>query len=116
MRKALTVSTLVLLALFLATPVMAQGGIIHVVARGDNLTRIAARYGTTPRAVASANRLTNLNHVWIGQRLTIPTRGNSSGTPASGVHIVQRGDNLARIAARYGTPYVRLPRRTASGT
>ena len=103
MRKALTVSALVLLALSLATPALAQGGIIHVVQRGENLFRIALRYGTTPQALAAANRLTNANHVWVGQRLTIPTQSSSSGSSASGAHVVQRGENLARIAARYGT-------------
>ena len=103
MRRAFIVSTLVVLALCLATPAMAQGGIIHIVQRGENLTRIALRYGTTPQAVASANRLANLNHVWVGQRLTIPTGGTSSGSSMSGVYVVLRGDTLARIAARYGT-------------
>jgi len=103
MRKAIVASVLVVLILSLASPVMAQGGIIHVVQRGENLTRIAIRYGTTPQAVASANSIWNLNHVWVGQRLTIPSGGSSSGSSMSGVYVVQRGDTLARIAARYGT-------------
>ena len=103
MRKAIIASVLVILALTLASPVMAQGGIIHVVQRGENLTRIAARYGTTAHAVASANGLVNRNFVWVGQRLAIPAGGSSSAPSVSGVYVVQPGDTLARIAARHGT-------------
>jgi LysM repeat protein len=102
MRKRLIVSILVVMALSLACPAMAQGSVIHVVQRGENLTRIAARYRTTPQAIAAANGLANLNFVWVGQRLRIPS--GSSGAPSySATYVVQRGDTLARIAARHGT-------------
>lgn len=103
MRKAIVVTTLVIVAFSLAAPALAEGAIVHVVRRGENLTRIAARYGTTAQALARANGLSNLNFVWVGQRLTIPS-GGSSGSPSySGTYIVRRGDTLARIAARHRT-------------
>lgn len=43
----------------------------HVVRYGDNLTRIAARYGTTVWAIAQANGIWNPNLIYLGQTLYI---------------------------------------------
>ncbi|MDY7080801.1 MAG: LysM peptidoglycan-binding domain-containing protein [Chloroflexota bacterium] len=104
MRKLLIFGITLVLILTLATPVLAQGSSIHVVQRGENLFRIALRYGVTVNALATANGLSNTSRIYVGQRLVIPT-GGSSGSPgssSSGTHIVQRGENLFRIALRYG--------------
>ncbi len=45
---------------------------IYVVKAGDTLYSIAARYRTTAWAIAQANGLYDLNHIFIGQRLVIP--------------------------------------------
>jgi LysM repeat protein len=44
----------------------------HVVARGETLTSIAARYGVTVGALAAANGITDPNTIYAGQRLVIP--------------------------------------------
>lgn len=44
------------------------------VSRGENLTAIARRYGTTIAAVQGANSLGRRTVIRIGQRLRIPTR------------------------------------------
>ena len=87
-----------------------QQGIVHVVRRGETLTGIAARYGTTVSALVQANNIRNPNWIYVGQRLTIPgTDGNGDddgddgGDTPTGVHIVRRGETLSRIAHRYGT-------------
>lgn len=79
-----------------------QGG-IHIVQAGETLSQIASRYGLTTAALAQANGISNPNFVYAGQRLTIPG-GNSGGggSAAGGMHIVQAGENLSTIAARYG--------------
>jgi LysM repeat protein len=56
-------------------------GSIHVVQRGDTLSAIALRYGTTVAALMAANRLANPNFIYVGQRLTIPS-GVATPTPA----------------------------------
>lgn len=45
----------------------------HVVGRGENLTSIARRYGTTVKALTGANGLDRPNRVRRGQRLLVPT-------------------------------------------
>lgn len=95
-----------------------QGG-VHVVQRGENLTMIAARYGTTVDAIAQANGISNPNFIWVGQKLVIPGGGAAapaapaappaaappatSGSSTDGVyyHVVQPGENWRSIARRY---------------
>jgi LysM repeat protein len=46
---------------------------VHVVLYGETLFRIALRYGLTTQALAQANGITNVNLIYAGQRLIIPT-------------------------------------------
>jgi LysM repeat protein len=86
-----------------------SGGGVHVVQRGQTLSSIALRYGTTVSALVRANGLRNANFIYVGQRLIIPGGGGGSSrgggsVPSGGtVHVVQRGQTLASIALRYGT-------------
>ena len=76
----------------------------HRVQRGDNLTRIASRYGTTVGALQAANNMGRRTVVRIGQQLRVPGGGSSGGqSAAAATHHVQRGDTLGEIARRYGT-------------
>ena len=89
---------------------------VHTVQPGENLFRIALRYGTTVEAIAQANGITNPTLIYVGQKLIIPSGGSS--TPASGqqppssggeiVHTVQPGENLFRIALKYNMSYLYL--------
>ncbi len=77
---------------------------VHVVQRGETLSSIAARYGTTTQAIVQANGLANPNYIYVGQRLTIPSGGGGGGGAApGGTYTVRLGDNLSSIAARHGT-------------
>ncbi|MCS6844486.1 MAG: LysM peptidoglycan-binding domain-containing protein [Caldilineales bacterium] len=49
-----------------------SGNAVHVVAPGETLSGIAARYGTTVAALAQANGIRNPSQVRVGQRLSIP--------------------------------------------
>jgi len=44
----------------------------HTVKAGESLTVIAIKYGTTVAAIASANNITNINNISVGQVLIIP--------------------------------------------
>ena len=79
-----------------------SGPRIHVVQPGENLFRIALYYGMTWKALAAANGIVNPDLIYAGQRLIIPAE--VSAIPAEErVHVVQPGDNLFRIALKYGT-------------
>lgn len=80
-----------------ATPLSSE--VEYVVQPGDNLFRIALRFGTTVEAIKEANGLTN-DIIYVGQVLIIPTPGEVQGVT---VYVVQSGDTLFRIALRYGT-------------
>lgn len=102
-----------------AAPSEPVSGMTYVVRRGDNLYRIALRYGISVDAILRANNLSNPNLLHAGQSLILPgvepspeedeappsEEGEepSTGQPATTTHIVQRGENLFRIALRYGT-------------
>ncbi|MFC2046339.1 LysM peptidoglycan-binding domain-containing protein [Chloroflexota bacterium] len=110
-RKVLYRSVVVLLALLVIAAVMVPpsahaAGKTHVVRRGENLTQIARRYGTTVGKLMRLNGLSNPNFIWVGQRLRVSgTGGSTSGASTSGgtIHVVRRGQNLAGIARKYGT-------------
>jgi LysM repeat protein len=104
MRKLLLV--LLIAALILPAAGTASADTIHIVQRGETLSSIAQRHGVSMSAIIAANNITNANLIFVGQRLVIPGVGSSPGPgqpPTGGqVHIVQSGDTLSRIAARYG--------------
>ncbi|MGL4193841.1 N-acetylmuramoyl-L-alanine amidase AmiB [Edwardsiella piscicida] len=56
-----------------AQPAAASAPRIHLVKRGDTLTRIAAHYGVSMDALRQANKMKS-DEVQLGQRLRIPSR------------------------------------------
>ena len=84
-----------------------QTPIVHVVQPGENLFRIALRYGTTVDGIVAANGLANARVIYVGQRLVIP-RGSSGSAAAGGpattgsAIVVKWGDTLSGIALRHG--------------
>ncbi len=80
----------------------------YTVQRGDTLARIAARFGTTVAAIMDANGIRNPNLIFAGQVLNIP-RTRITITPplranvrGGRTYVVQPGDTLFLIAARFG--------------
>ena len=78
----------------------------HVVQRGESLSRIASRYGTSIAALQRANGLQSADHLKVGQRLTIPA--GAAASEGQTTHTVSRGETLAKIARRYGTTVAAL--------
>jgi LysM repeat protein len=80
----------------------------YYVARGDTLKKLAARFGTSMDAIASLNGIWNYNLIYEGQRLLIPSPGGyppseppSYPHPTSGTYVVQWGDTMRKIAAKF---------------
>lgn len=75
----------------------------HTVQAGENLYRIALRYGLTYQELAAANGIANPNAIQAGMVLTIPGCGEAPTEEGGEVlYTVQAGDTLFRIALRYG--------------
>jgi lipoprotein-anchoring transpeptidase ErfK/SrfK len=84
---------------------------VYTVQPGDSLIGIAARHGVSVSSLARANGLRWNSWVYVGQRLVIPgtTAGSTQAAEAT-TYVVQRGDTLTRIAARYGVSVSSLAR------
>lgn len=80
--------------------------IYYIVKRGDTLSEIASRYGTTAQEIANINSIENPNLIYPGQVLKILTNStiNGSETRATGSisYTVKRGNTLSQIANDYG--------------
>lgn len=47
---------------------------LYTVVKGDNLSKIAAKYGTDYELIAKINGIKNVNLIEIGQRLCVPRK------------------------------------------
>lgn len=88
------------------TPAPPTGETVHVVQPGETLFRISQRYGVSVETIAAANNIADVNRLNVGQQLIIPgsDAGGGAPPPTTGeqTHVVQPGENLFRIALRYG--------------
>lgn len=69
----------------------AQGVTVYTVKKGDTLSRIAAKYGTTYQAIAAYNGIKNPNAIRVGQKIKIP----ASTAPAA----LKKGDRVKVLNA-----------------
>lgn len=87
------------------TPTATPTPIVYTVVSGDNVNKIAARYGITARELMAANNMSS-DLLQVDDKLIIPTAGSGSevvaATATPVVYTVQRGDTVNKIAARYG--------------
>jgi len=84
------------------------GYVIYIVARGDTLKGLAARFqSTVENIMANNSSITNVNLIYEGQRLNIyataPGTPPPPPPPSGQTYYVVRGDTLRIIAARFGT-------------
>ncbi|MEB3320408.1 MAG: LysM peptidoglycan-binding domain-containing protein [Cyanobium sp.] len=93
-------------------------GSTYTIRDGETLSEIADRNGISLSRLMQANGIANPDLVQVGQRLTIPGRGGSSGSPRAAAagrpstptapYTVKSGETLSEIAARFDTSAERL--------
>lgn len=100
----------------------------YTVRRGDTLSGVALRFGTTVRSLKSFNNIGRRNRIYVGQVLQLP-RGKSQHQPSYQLakldresnapenfstklvsYKVRRHDNLSKIAKRFDTNVAHLTR------
>jgi LysM repeat protein len=109
----------VMLFLVAARPAQAQGtGVYHIVQRGEYLSLIAQRYGTSVQSILTANpQITNWNLIYAGQTIFVPFGTQPAPQPPTPVppppppppapacrwtHYVVPGDTMLKIGRWYG--------------
>ena len=75
----------------------------YVVKRGDTLSQIAIRYGTSVQSIVQLNNIQNPNLIFPGEILNISTRAYDRFDTLHTIYRVQRGDTLSQIAREYNT-------------
>lgn len=82
----------------------------HTVRKGDTLSVIASRYGTSTTNIRSLNGLSG-SRIYVGQKLKVrgvAKASTSSRTVATSSYTIKRGDTLIGIANRHGTTLTKL--------
>lgn len=79
----------------------------YTVKAGDTLSAIAAKYGTTYQALASANSISNPNDIYVGQVIKVSATVTAASSQtvsstSSGSYTVKSGDTLYGIALANG--------------
>ena len=121
MRRSIIILSALLMVLMVGV-LTVNAQTTHTVQNGENLYRIALKYGVSISSVAQANGISNVNLIFTGQQLTIPAGGTAPTTPTTpttppdtttppatgGTYTVKPGDTLSTIARNFGTTYVVL--------
>ena len=102
-RTIISITLVLLVASVFVMPASAAAGesssaVYHRVKYGENLYRIALRYGTTVQAIAQLNGIANPNRIYAGQVLRVYPGAARTHT----IYMVRWGDTLYAIARRFG--------------
>lgn len=97
----------VLVALLITLPaVQSLAKVSYTVKEGDTLWEISQEMGIPVRTITNQNNISSSRNLYIGQKLTISTKGNQiiitiNNQTQSRQYTVKTGDTLWKIAQRY---------------
>lgn len=92
-----------------------RGTVTHRVRKGDTLSTIARRYGSSVKSIMRTNRLKSSRTIQVGWKLKIPVKKRYASTlsskkssakacpPSTQRYTVRKGDSLWKIANRFHT-------------
>ncbi|MBM4311377.1 MAG: LysM peptidoglycan-binding domain-containing protein, partial [Deltaproteobacteria bacterium] len=102
------------------SPAHAERPSYHVVQAGDTLSGLAVRYNTSVAELRRLNNMSPAAALQKGRKLKLPGGGTpepaAAKEPPAGAserpsyHVVQRGETLSELAARYNTTVAELRR------
>lgn len=72
----------------------------YIVQSGDTLSKIAREFDTTVEILASINNISNVNLIFTGELLYVPT--SNANDLSHTLYVVKRGDTLWGISRRFG--------------
>lgn len=78
----------------------------YVVKKNDTLIKIAKKYNTDYKKIASYNNIVNANKIFAGQVIKIPNTLLEDMSPST--YVVKKGDTLVDIAKKYGISWKEL--------
>lgn len=90
-----------------------NNAVTYTVLKGDTLSAIASRFGTTYQKIAADNGIVNPNLIYPGQVLKIGSASSAAQTAqncSAVYYTVKPGDTLSAIAKQYGTTYQEIAR------
>lgn len=90
----------------ITAPEETENTIVYTVKRGDTLSHIALRYGTTVSQIVTLNNIKNPDLIYPGERFTIYTNSKGeTGQNACGkiAYKIRYGDTLSELALTYHT-------------
>lgn len=91
------------------TPEPSEEPIYYTVVRGDALYKIANKFKVTIADLVKWNSIKNPNFIYVGQKLIVGWSGTPQPPEAEKVYYtVVRGDNLSKIAKKFGTTVAQL--------
>jgi len=76
---------------------------VYTVKKGDTLSEIARKYGTTVNELVKLNNIKNPNLIYPGQKLKL----KSSSSKAI-YHTVKKGDTVSELAVKYGSSIAKI--------
>jgi LysM repeat protein len=92
------------------------GATEHVIEKNDRISDLAKRYGVSVQAILDANPDVQPRALKLGSRLTIPApvpgaarvEPELNAPPGGEIYIVKSGDNLTKIARKFGVTVKQL--------
>ncbi len=82
----------------------------YTVKRGDTLSGIARDHGVSISDLVDANDIKNPDLIYAGQVLLIPGQTPAKSEPTEVIHLVKKGETLAKIASAYKVSAVAIAR------
>jgi len=95
-------------ALFWSTALLPAAAESHLVEPGETLSGIAAAYGVPLDVLAEQNHIVNVDLIFAGETLNVPSQAPPAGPPASSSYTIQNGESLTSIAAMQRTTVQQL--------